>query len=262
MRGGEEPGGEKAEMAPAVRLIDTHCHFEPEDDAGALVAEAAASGVGVLAVGGSVALNQTAAAAGVPYAQGFDWSWEGEAASLPEITVQERLVAVGELGFDLHYAQGAAVEARQREVFERQAAFARANGLPVIIHTREADGLTIEALRAAALPKAGVIHSFTGTERAFARALLDLGYAISFSGILTFRNAAALREIARYVPEERLLVETDSPYLAPVPFRGRRNRPVYVRATAEALAEIRGVRLEALAEATVCNTLRLFERFR
>ena len=238
-------------------LVDTHCHFEPEDNVPALLAEARAGAVRVLAVGGSAALNATVLASGAPCALGYDWSWT-EPAPPPPPTRQPRQVAVGELGFDLHYAQGPEVEARQRTLFETQAAFAKAQALPVIIHTREADALTLAALREAALPRAGVIHSFTGTDWAFAKALLDLGYCLSFSGILTFRNAAALREVARRVPDDRLLVETDSPYLAPVPFRGERNRPVRVRATVECLAQVRGVAPERLARLTTENALRLF----
>lgn len=238
-------------------LVDTHCHFEPEDNVPALLAEARAGAVRVLAVGGSAALNATALASGAPCALGYDWSF-ADPEPPPPPTRQSRQVAVGELGFDLHYAQGPEVEARQRTLFEVQAAFAKAQALPVIIHTREADALTLEALREAALPRAGVIHSFTGTDWAFAKALLDLGYCLSFSGILTFRNAAALREVARRVPDDCLLVETDSPYLAPVPFRGERNRPVRVRATAECLAQVRGVAPDRLARLTTENALRLF----
>ena len=239
-------------------LVDTHCHFEPADDANALVAEAQACDVRVLAVGGSASLNQTARASGAPFALGYDWSWDGE--TLPPIASDPAQLAVGELGFDLHYAQGPAVEARQRALFELQADFARSRALPVIIHTREADALTLEALRAAALPRGGVIHSFTGTDPAFAKALLDLGFYLSFSGILTFRNAAKLREIARLVPADRLLVETDSPYLAPVPHRGQRNRPALVRTTAQALADLRQVPFEQLAHETTANAVALFGR--
>lgn len=238
-------------------LVDTHCHFEPEDNAPALLAEAYEREVRVLAVGGSCALNATALASGAPCALGYDWSWDAPEPPPPPAR-QPRQVAVGELGFDLHYAQGPECEARQLATFFPQAAFAKAQELPVIIHTREADALTLTALREAALPRAGVIHSFTGTDWAFAKALLDLGYCLSFSGILTFRNASALREVAKRVPADRLLVETDSPYLAPVPFRGERNRPALVRATADCLAQVRGIAPDILAQQTTENALRLF----
>lgn len=253
-------------MNAAPLLIDTHCHFDPEDDAPALLAEAREAGVEVIAVGGSPANNATARASGAPFAVGFDWSCaEAEdpiataVDALEEAARQHaaRLVAIGELGFDFHYAQGPDVAARQRALFEAQAAVARALECPIIVHTREADALTLETLRALALPKAGVIHSYTGGIP-FARQLLDLGYSLSFSGIVTFRNADALREVARFVPDDRILVETDSPYLAPVPLRGRRNRPAYVRATADLLAELRGLPPANFAALTTQNARRLF----
>ena len=236
-------------------LVDTHCHFEAEDDAPALVAEAAQTAVRVVAVGGNAALNATARAAGVPFATGYDWSL-GRPLSGEELAAVGDGAAVGELGFDLHYVQGAEAERLQRANFELQAERARALGLPVIVHTREADALTLETLCALALPRAGIIHSYTGG-RDFAFRLLDLGYFISFSGILTFRNADALREVAKAVPADRLLVETDAPYLAPVPLRGRRNRPAYVRHTAQALADLRGVPLETLAAQLTANAAAL-----
>ena len=234
-------------------LIDTHCHFEPEDDAAALLAEAAAADVRVLAVGGSTALNAAAAASGAPFAYGFDWSDDAPPTPPPE---SPRLVAIGELGFDFHW-KGPETADAQRERFDLQAGFARERDLPIIVHTREADDLTLAALRAADLPRTGVIHSFTG-DKALARACLDLGYYISLSGILTFRNADALREVARWLPADRILVETDSPYLAPVPHRGKRNCPAFVAATAACLAELRGLTLPALADLTTANALRLF----
>ena len=234
-------------------LIDTHCHFEPEDDAAALLTEAAAADVRVLAVGGSTALNAAAAASGAPFAYGFDWSDDAPPTPPPE---SPRLVAIGELGFDFHW-KGPETADAQRERFDLQAGFARERDLPIIVHTREADDLTLAALRAADLPRTGVIHSFTG-DKALARACLDLGYCISFSGILTFRNADTLREVARWLPADRILVETDSPYLAPVPHRGKRNRPAFVAATAACLAELRGLSLPALADLTTANALRLF----
>ena len=235
-------------------LLDTHCHFDPEDNARELLEEAAAQRVGVLAVGGNAVNNQTALDSGAPCACGYDWSCTGVE---PTLTRHERMVAVGELGFDFHRGYSPEIEADQRERFAVQAEFARREGLPVIIHTREADAVTESALREADLPKTGVIHSFTG-DRHVARTLLDLGYFISFSGIVTFRNADILRDTAKYVPLDRLLVETDSPYLAPVPLRGRRNRPAYVRETAQFLAALRGMTTEDFAALTVANAKRCF----
>ncbi|MEI9270772.1 TatD family hydrolase, partial [Pseudomonas aeruginosa] len=127
----------------------------------------------------------------------------------------------------------------------------------VIVHTREARADTLALLREAALPQAGVLHCFT-EDWEMARSALDLGFYISLSGIVTFRNADALREVARQVPADRLLVETDSPYLAPIPHRGKPNLPEYVRDVAEFLATLRGVSLETLAEQTTANFHRLF----
>lgn len=239
-------------MLPLV--IDTHCHFDPEDDAAQLLSVAAAERVQILAVGGNTVNNRTAMQSGAPFACGFDWSCVDEEIVLTHLP---KMVAVGELGFDFHRGYTPEIEADQRHRFALQAAFARQEALPVIIHTREADAVTEEALREVDLSRTGVIHSFTG-DKAFARRLLDLGYFISFSGIVTFRNADMLRETAKFVPMDRLLVETDSPYLAPVPLRGRRNQPAYVRHTAAFLAALRGMTLEAFAERTRENTRACF----
>ena len=235
-------------------LVDTHCHFDLEDHAKELLREAAEVQVGVLAVGGNATNNHTAATSGAPFACGYDWSCVGVT---PALEALPGMIAVGELGFDFHRGYSPEIESDQRTRFAVQAEFAREQQLPVIIHTREADAVTESALQEVALPKTGVIHSFTG-DVAFARRLLDLGYYISFSGIVTFRNADMLRETAKFVPEDRILVETDSPYLAPVPLRGRRNRPAYVRETAAFLAALRGITLETFAEQTRANTKALF----
>ncbi|MCR3763152.1 TatD family hydrolase, partial [Pseudomonas aeruginosa] len=145
----------------------------------------------------------------------------------------------------------------QQEAFRLHLEAARITGKPVVVHTREARADTLALLREAALPQAGVLHCFT-EDWEMARAALDLGFYISLSGIVTFRNADALREVARQVPADRLLVETDSPYLAPIPHRGKPNLPEYVRDVAEFLAPLRGVSLEILAEQTTANFHRLF----
>ncbi|MET1080102.1 MAG: TatD family hydrolase [Pseudomonas sp.] len=166
-----------------------------------------------------------------------------------------RVVAIGETGLDYHYEPQAA--AAQRQAFALHLQAARITGKPVIVHTREARADTLDLLREAALPQGGVLHCFT-EDWAMAKAALDLGFYISLSGIVTFRNAEALREVARQVPADRLLVETDSPYLAPIPYRGKPNLPQYVREVAEFLAEVRGVGFEQLAEQTSANFVRLF----
>jgi TatD DNase family protein len=235
-------------------LIDTHCHFDHAEVLQPWLSEAAAANVTVIAIGGNATMNATAAASGTWFTQGYDWSSD-PILPLPEVLPKQ--VGIGELGFDFHYEQGPAALARQRENFDRQADLARRTGLPIIVHTREADAATFEALKAADLPGRGVIHSYTGGIP-FARQLLDLGYFISLSGIVTFRNADALRETAKFIPEDRLLVETDAPYLAPVPFRGQTNRPVNVRTTADFIAALRGLSTVDFAALTTANAKRCF----
>lgn len=165
------------------------------------------------------------------------------------------VVAIGETGLDYHYEPEAA-ELQQRS-FRLHLDAASVCGKPVIVHTRAARTDTLDLLREAALPQAGVLHCFT-EDWDMARAALDLGYYISFSGIVTFRNADALRDVARRVPADRLLVETDSPYLAPMPYRGKSNLPQYVHEVAQFLAELRGVDFKQLSEQTTDNFRRLF----
>lgn len=166
-----------------------------------------------------------------------------------------QVVAIGETGLDYHYAQETA--ALQQQSFRLHLDAARQCGKPVIVHTRAARADTLAQLREAALPQAGVLHCFT-EDWEMASAALDLGFYISLSGIVTFRNAEALREVARKVPADRLLVETDAPYLAPMPHRGKPNLPEYVRDVAEFLAALRGVDFETFAEQTTGNFKRLF----
>jgi TatD DNase family protein len=165
------------------------------------------------------------------------------------------VVAIGETGLDYHYEPEAAE--LQRQSFNLHLEAAKITDKPVIVHTREARADTLALLREAALPQAGVLHCFT-EDWEMAKAALDIGFYISLSGIVTFRNADALREVARKVPADRLLVETDSPYLAPIPHRGKPNLPQYVREVAEFLAMVRGESFEALAEQTTANFKRLF----
>ncbi|MDV7210321.1 TatD family hydrolase [Azotobacter beijerinckii] len=166
-----------------------------------------------------------------------------------------RVIAIGETGLDYHYQPESA--ALQQQAFRLHLEAARLTGKPLIVHTRAARADTLDLLREAALPQAGVLHCFT-EDWEMARAALDLGFYISLSGIVTFRNAEALREVARRVPADRLLVETDAPWLAPVPHRGKPNLPQYVREVAEFLAELRGIPFETLAEQTTGNFRRLF----
>ena len=253
-------------------LIDSHCHLDRLDLAAhggsldAALDAARAVGVGhFLCIGVSADNAATVKGLAERYADvdcsvgvhpldlepgaepALDWLL-GELA-------HPKVVAIGETGLDYHYEPESA--ALQQTSFRLHLEAARITGKPVIVHTREARADTLALLREVALPQAGVLHCFT-EDWEMAKAALDIGFYISLSGIVTFRNAEALREVARQVPADRLLVETDSPYLAPVPHRGKPNLPQYVREVAEYLAVLRGVSYETLAEQTSSNFKRLF----
>ncbi len=175
---------------------------------------------------------------------------------LVELAQQRRCVAIGETGLDYFRSEGDLEW--QRERFRNHIRAARETGLPLIVHTREAREDTLRILREEeARDAGGVMHCFTETWE-MASAALEMGFYISFSGIVTFRNAEDLREVAKKVPLDRLLIETDSPYLAPVPHRGRPNEPRYVRQVAEKVAEVRGMAVEELIERTGGNFFDLF----
>ncbi|MCF7984711.1 MAG: TatD family hydrolase [Thiohalocapsa sp.] len=171
-----------------------------------------------------------------------------------------RIVAIGETGLDYHYNEGDLDWQRAR--FRVHIEAAKVCGKPLIIHTRDAREDTIAIMRDAGADAAGgVMHCFTETLE-MAEQALELGFYISFSGIITFKNAESLRDVARRVPLDRLLIETDSPYLAPVPHRGKKNEPRFVAHVAELVAELRGLETEALAEITAENFFRLFKHAR
>jgi TatD DNase family protein len=253
-------------------LIDSHCHLDRLDlaahggslDAALDAARAAGVGhflcIGVSADNAATVKNLAERYADVDCSVGvhpLDLEPGAEPALdwlLGELA-HPKVVAIGETGLDYHYEPESA--ALQQASFRLHLEAARITGKPVIVHTREARADTLALLREAALPQAGVLHCFT-EDWEMARAALDIGFYISLSGIVTFRNAEALREVARQVPADRLLVETDSPYLAPVPHRGKPNLPQYVREVAEYLAVLRGVSYETLAEQTSDNFKRLF----
>jgi TatD DNase family protein len=168
-----------------------------------------------------------------------------------------RIAAIGEVGLDFHYDHSP--REVQREVFRRQIRLARDLGLPLVIHTREADAETVAILdEEGAREVGGVIHCFTGT-RALGDATLGLGFHISFSGIVAFPRATGIQDVARLVPLDRLLVETDSPFLAPPPHRGKRNEPAFVVEVATAVARLRGVDVIDVARASTANARRLFD---
>ncbi len=260
--------------------FDSHVHFSKSDEPGYGIAEqldrAAASGVRqMVAVGGSCDLNAAAVkAAGlapdrVRVALGFDRDQKDEMSSSAAISdatgrlarvvdsapsLHMAVCAIGEIGLDYHYTPETRL--KQMALFGAQCELAQGLGLPVVVHSREADEDTLAILGRNAGLK-GVLHCFTGSA-AFAEALVALGFMISFSGILTFRNADALREVARIVPGEHLLIETDSPYLAPVPHRGKRNEPAFLTEVAAVLASVRGASVEHIARLTTANARRLF----
>jgi TatD DNase family protein len=178
---------------------------------------------------------------------------EAAFAEIAQLAREERVVAIGEIGLDYHYDHSP--RDVQREVFERHIALAKELDKPVIVHNRESTGDMVAIL--AASGARGILHSYTESLDV-AKKLVELGYYISFSGIVTFRNADSLREVAKGLPHDRVLIETDTPYLAPVPYRGRDNEPAYVVKIAELLAKIWGVSVDAVAEQTTSNFERVF----
>lgn len=178
--------------------------------------------------------------------------------TLTEWTTHPKVVALGESGLDYYHSQD--YIAQQQESFANHLAVGKAQKLPVIVHTREAKEDTLALMAEHACPESsGVLHCFT-EDWDMAKRAMDMNFYISISGIITFRNAEALRDVVRQTPLDYLLVETDSPYLAPVPYRGKPNMPAYVREVAEYVADLKGVSYEALAEKTTENFLRLFNR--
>ena len=249
-----------------MRLFDTHCHFETSDaeEIAAILRRAKSAGVErLMAVGGSPELNSSAAAAAdlpcerhgvrVVAALGFDRDQAGKSPipRSPFPIPRSPISAIGEIGLDYHYSPGSHKE--QTELFAAQLEEARERNLPVVIHTREAAEDTISILRE--IPSRGIIHCFTGDTQE-AAAYLDLGFFVSISGIVTFKAADNVRETALYIPDDRILIETDSPFLAPVPLRGKANEPAFIRHTCEFLASLRGVAAEDFAELTFANAER------
>ncbi|GAB4162202.1 MAG: TatD family hydrolase [Rickettsiaceae bacterium] len=180
---------------------------------------------------------------------------------LLDLSSDKKVIGLGETGLDYFYNKEQAHHELQRASFEQHIIAAQENGLPVIVHTRDAehDTATIIAQNKKNKDFPGLIHCFTAS-RDFAAEMLDLGMYISISGIVTFKNAEALREAVRYIPLDKLLVETDSPYLAPVPKRGKTNEPSYTKYVLESIAELKGVKMEQLAEITTANFFRLFTK--
>jgi TatD DNase family protein len=253
-------------------LIDSHAHIQGKEYAGELEAvidrarDAGVEKIVVVGGAGDMSSNTEAIALAASYSDIYATVGmhphdakdvgEVEIGKLKELTAQSKVVAVGETGLDYYYSHSP--HDVQRRVFTQFIHMARETGLPLVAHERDAAKDAAELLRREGAGKLrGVIHCFTGDYEA-ATKYLDLGFYLSFTGIITFKNAQPLRDVVRKVPLERMLVETDSPYLTPVPHRGKRNEPAFVRFVAETIAKLKGVSLETVAAVTSDNVHALF----
>ena len=253
-----------------MNLFDSHCHLEDDRfqyDRRDVMARMLANGVTRCVLAGSnMEQNRRIVSLCAEHPMLFGVvgvhphdakTWRDE--EIPTLTQWLELpgiVGMGEIGLDYFY--DLSPRPLQREVFDTQLQLAYERRVPVVMHVRDAHGDTLEVLRArrGALPS-GVLHCYSGSVES-AREYLDIGFYLSLAGPVTFKNAAKLREVAAYCPADRLMIETDSPYLAPVPMRGKRNEPAFVRHVAQCVAQIRGLTLEEIARATSENTCRLF----
>ena len=256
-------------------LTDSHAHL-PRPSGGAASPDLAGVIERARAAGIRRILNVSAALGDPPdvieTARSLDETWaaigahpheaagftDAHAAELRQLATCAEVLAIGEIGLDYHYDHSP--RPTQQDAFRRQLRLAREVGLPIVVHTREAEEDTARILEEERADEiGGVLHCFTSNQWLATRCL-EMGFSISFSGIVTFPKADDLRSVARSVPLERLLIETDAPYLAPIPHRGKQNEPSFLRSTAERLALLRGETLAALAEATSANFERLFFR--
>ena len=261
-------------------LVDTHahlCHPDFADDISGVIERANAAGVTRIV---SIATDLKSARQTIDIARKFDGVsaavglhpgevpnvWLCDMKELRQLASEPKVVAIGEIGLD-YYREAktdAALRQQQKDLFWAQLELAKERHLPVVIHNRAAEMEILEILRAHAgsLPKEwrpwGVMHCFSGDEK-FAFDCLEIGLLISYTGILTFKNATALREVAKIVSLECVMLETDAPYLAPMPHRSKRNEPAYVPLIAETLAQLKGVSVEEVAQVTTQNAQRLFQ---
>ena len=256
-----------------MRLIDSHCHLNYEglvERQDQVLENARARGVaGFLNI--STRQREWGEIIAVAEREPDVWASVGVhpheadahpdlgAAALVEAADHPRVIAIGECGLDYYYDKSD--RAAQRERFEAHIEAARQSGLPLVVHTRDAEDDTAEILERAVKEQkvTGVLHCFTGSAE-LARKGLDLGLYVSLSGIVTFKNAQGLQAIAKWLPADQMLVETDSPFLAPVPHRGQKCEPAFVADTAAFVAELRGEPLEQLAHATTANFFKLFNK--
>ncbi|MGA2044181.1 MAG: TatD family hydrolase [Roseiarcus sp.] len=256
-----------------MRLVDSHCHLDFADFADEIDAVVARAGAADVARLITISTRIAHGARLVALAERFPEVYftigthphqaaeepVTDAAAVRAFAAHPKCVGIGEAGLDYHYNYAPPEVAAA--VFRAQIGLARALGLPLVIHAREADA-DIAAILTEEMGKgafAAVLHCFTSS-RALAQTGLALGLYVSFSGVLTFKNAEGLREIAREIPADRILVETDAPFLAPVPHRSRRNEPAFVVETARVLAAVRGVDLASIAATTSANAARLFAK--
>lgn len=256
-------------------LVDTHCHLDatyfPEGPDAVMERAGMAGVIGFVVVGVGRDLAPAREAVALAKRRGDRVSatvgvHPHDATSLDDAAFEElealarapEVRAVGEIGLDYHYDHSP--RDRQQEVFRRLVGLARSVKKPIVVHTRSAAEDTLRVLEEeGAKDVGGIIHCFS-EDRAFAARALDLGFVVSFSGIVTFKSAVAIQEVARWAPADRILVETDSPYLAPVPLRGKPCEPAYVVHTARRVAELRNESFEAVCAATTANAERVFGR--
>lgn len=256
-----------------ITLVDSHCHLDFTDfgeDFEAVLARARENGVARML---TICTRVTKFDQVLAIAEGHDHisctvgihpheaehEPEVDVARLVELAKHPKVVGIGEAGLDYFYDKSP--RERQQAVFATHIEASRVSGLPLVVHSRDADLDTVRLLQEGAKKGGltGVIHCFTSTQY-LADAALEMGFYISLSGIVTFKNATALRDVAKTVPHDRLLVETDSPYLAPIPMRGKRNEPAFVRHTASYVADFLGLSLADLAQKTTANFDRLFAK--
>lgn len=253
-------------------FIDTHCHLEDENfsaDRAEVIARAKSASVERIINFGSTLQSSVAVA---EFAKNFSELYAGigihpeeiddfdekTCARLAALAADKKVVAIGEIGLDYHWEKDSARRLIQQKIFVEQLDLARQLHLPVCVHDRDAHGDTLRILQAEARDLRGVLHCYSGSLET-AREVWKLGWLIGVDGPLTFKNSAKVPEVVKAAPRDMLLIETDAPYLAPVPWRGKRNEPAYVVEVAKKLAEVRNETLEEVAAYTTANAQRLYE---
>jgi TatD DNase family protein len=241
-----------------VELVDSHCHLDDAQfdvDRVAVIERARAAGVKyMLAIGAEPAVQLAEAHPFVFASVGIHPNESATPCDIERFTGHPKVKAIGEIGLDYHWG---VPKETQMPVFLRQLEIAAAAHLPIVIHTRDAWTDTLDVLRAHWKGMPCVVHCFTGSAEQ-ARECLDLGFYLALGGVATFPKSSELRDVARIIPADRLLLETDAPYLAPAPKRGKRNEPAFVQYTAQVVADARGVSADDLAAETTANFERLF----